>query len=369
MARGRLGLDRRARYCDPIGGRPPIEGADGRPSIWVYVFPPLQLDSDEPGMLLIRAVEPGVDLREFADGAVTVEVAHIRSWRRLADGTRRPDEVSNLGSAVVARDPALLPAMSEAEWHAGLAGLRTYRHGDRAIAGFHSITCRTVTPPPSSTWAVGRCVSGVSADAERWLPSGAPNSSPSRTGAGPGRRDDRLLQRARDRAPDRFRLDGQMSPHLRHDGLIVSFSQDVALAWAPGSGRIAVARDVAGRVEVRSSDGTLERQVDLPGGIWPSRLAWSPDGSRLVVVGAWDSQFSMVVVEEDGATHTLPTPGIDFINSARWSADGERIVFVGGHWGAAESTQDIRTIGVDGSDLGVLIPSVDQQVIDVAGQP
>ena len=121
------GLDRRARYCDPIGGQPQIEGADGRPSILVYVFPPLQLDGDEPGMLLIRAIEPGVNLREFPDGAVTVEVAHIRSWRRLADGRRRPDDVSSLGTAVVARDPALLPAMGDAEWQAGLAGLRTYR--------------------------------------------------------------------------------------------------------------------------------------------------------------------------------------------------------------------------------------------------
>jgi hypothetical protein len=124
---GTLGLDRRARFCDPIGGQPPIEGADGRPTVWVYVFPPAELEGVETGMLLIRALEPGVDPREYADGALTVAVAHIRSWRRLADGTRRPDEVSNLGNAVVACDPALLPAMSEAEWQAGLAGLRRYR--------------------------------------------------------------------------------------------------------------------------------------------------------------------------------------------------------------------------------------------------
>jgi hypothetical protein len=124
---GTLGLDRRARYCEPIGDQPTIGGSDGRPSISVYVFPPAELDGAETGMLLIRAIEPGVDPREFADGVLTVEVEHIRSWRRLADGTRRPDEVSNLGTAVVGRDPALLPAMSESEWQAGLAGLRTCR--------------------------------------------------------------------------------------------------------------------------------------------------------------------------------------------------------------------------------------------------
>ena len=122
-----IGLDRRLRICDPVGNRSPIEDAHGRSAMWVYVYPPLRLEGDSPGMLVITAGNAVENLRELGRSAVNVEVAHVDSWRQLPDGTRRPDQVSALGSAVVARDPALLPAMSEEEWDAGLRALRTYR--------------------------------------------------------------------------------------------------------------------------------------------------------------------------------------------------------------------------------------------------
>jgi hypothetical protein len=120
------GLDGRLRIGEPIG-KSPIEAAEQRPTAWVYVYPPLRLDSDEPGMLVLAVSEAVVDLRGFDRGTVIVEASHVRSWQRMPDGTRRPDEVWNLGRAVVAPDPALLPAMSEEEWRGGLTALRTYR--------------------------------------------------------------------------------------------------------------------------------------------------------------------------------------------------------------------------------------------------
>lgn len=122
-----IGLDSRLRHADPVGHKPPIEAPDGRARLWVYAYPPLRLESEEPGMLLITASQPNVDLRDWAGGPVVVDAAHIRAWRRMADGTRRPDAVLELGRAVVSRDPAVLPPMSQDEWDRGLAALRTYR--------------------------------------------------------------------------------------------------------------------------------------------------------------------------------------------------------------------------------------------------
>jgi hypothetical protein len=122
-----VGLDRRLRLGNLIALPWPIDDAERRPTAWVYVYPPLRLDTAEPAMVNLVSIEPAVDIREFDGGTVVVEASHVRSWRRLPDGTRRPDEITKLGTAVVARDPALLPPMSPEEWRAGLAALRAYR--------------------------------------------------------------------------------------------------------------------------------------------------------------------------------------------------------------------------------------------------
>jgi dipeptidyl aminopeptidase/acylaminoacyl peptidase len=160
-------------------------------------------------------------------------------------------------------------------------------------------------------------------------------------------------------------VDGSGSHWLTDDGV-----QDAALAWAPHSGRMAVVRESpAGRIDVLATDGTTARSVNLPEALYPERVAWSPDGARMVAVGAKDNHYTLVVLDPDGSTHALATPGIDFINSARWSADGTAIVFVGGQFHSDGTTQDIWSIKVDGTGLRVLVREVDQQVIDVAGQP
>ena len=124
----------------------------------------------------------------------------------------------------------------------------------------------------------------------------------------------------------------------------------------------------AGGVEIRTGDGTMVRSVPMPPGLWPERVAWSPDGRSLAIVAVADNHGS-IVLDVGGSTRVLNTPGIDFINSARWSSDGHRIVFVGGQFHANDTTQAIWSVGTDGTDLRVLVPSVDQEMIDVAGQP
>jgi hypothetical protein len=121
-------LDRRLRMCNAIGAAPPIDDPRGGSSLWAYVYPPLRIESDEPGMVVITAKDPDADLRAFdADTVIPVEVSHIRSWTRQADRSRQPDEIVDLGTAAVAHDPASLPPMSEAEWQAGMAAMRIYR--------------------------------------------------------------------------------------------------------------------------------------------------------------------------------------------------------------------------------------------------
>ena len=122
-----VGLDPRLRLATTLGAEPPIEDPARRPMLWVYAYPPLRLDTAEPGMLILTAASPEADLRGFEEGAIDVEASHIRSWRGRQDGTREPEEVLRLGRAIIARDPALLPAMSDEDWRAGLAALRVYR--------------------------------------------------------------------------------------------------------------------------------------------------------------------------------------------------------------------------------------------------
>ena len=121
-------LDPRVRICTAIGATPPTSDPRGRSSLSAYVYPPLRIESDEPGMVVITATDPVVDLRAFdADTVTTVEVSHVRSGPRQTDGSRQPDQIVDLGAAAVAHDPALLPPASDAEWQAGLAALRVYR--------------------------------------------------------------------------------------------------------------------------------------------------------------------------------------------------------------------------------------------------
>jgi hypothetical protein len=122
-----MGLDGRLRFCDVIGDRPPVNFDDGRPAVWVYIYPVTNLPADDPGMLVLAARDGDVDVRGITAGPMDVDVAHVRTWRRVEDGTRRPGALQWLGGATIARDPALLPPMTDDEWRRGLAAVREYR--------------------------------------------------------------------------------------------------------------------------------------------------------------------------------------------------------------------------------------------------
>ena len=121
-------------------------------------------------------------------------------------------------------------------------------------------------------------------------------------------------------------------------------------AWSPDGGRIAFYSDreeggdglVCG-IYVMNSDGSgVSRLSGASGSCSSGRLAWSPDGDRIV----FDSWFDIYVANADGSGVVLLTNNT-FPNdlSPAWSPDGERIAFHsnrGGDWG-------IYVMNADGS--------------------
>jgi Tol biopolymer transport system component len=99
-----------------------------------------------------------------------------------------------------------------------------------------------------------------------------------------------------------------------------------------------------------NADGTglQEQRVHLPLGYGPSGIAWSPDGSQLVIWGTFegsDPREGMYVVNADGsALRQISSGGND--RSPAWSPDGARIAFVRG--------DQLFTVAADGSDVQVV---------------
>lgn len=112
---------------------------------------------------------------------------------------------------------------------------------------------------------------------------------------------------------------GQVRPLTALDGF------ESAPAWAPAGDRIAFSREGVeeGLYTVRP-DGTGLTRVTAWGSDWPS---WSPDGTRLVVLGGEVPGARLYVLRADGSGGEQLTGPEYFPGAPDWSSDGRWIVF------------------------------------------
>ncbi|HEX6371793.1 MAG TPA: hypothetical protein VF006_22920 [Longimicrobium sp.] len=116
-------------------------------------------------------------------------------------------------------------------------------------------------------------------------------------------------------------------------------------AWSPVGGRIAFARSGTERgVYTIRSDGTDVVRLTTWESDWPS---WSPDGTRMVVLGGPVPGARLWVLRADGSGSEPLTPPTYFTGAADWSSDGQWIVFSA----AQPAPAGFWIIRPDGSDL------------------
>jgi TolB protein len=96
-------------------------------------------------------------------------------------------------------------------------------------------------------------------------------------------------------------------------------------AWSRVGGRIAFSRSGAerGLYTVRPDGAGVVRLTT-----WQSELpSWSPDGTRMVVLGGPEPGARLWVLRADGSGSEPLTPAAYFTGAADWSSDGRWIVF------------------------------------------
>ncbi len=144
-------------------------------------------------------------------------------------------------------------------------------------------------------------------------------------------------------------------------------------SWSPDGQRLAYARADANGVALYTvrSDGTGERQVmsipqwrgprfdSKPTEAWIDTVAWSPDGSRILVRSFAEAR-PIVVSLETGQTTELRivrSPGdssfVRDVLAAAWSPDGSRIALVA-RASTLRGPDIVATVTADGTDVEVL---------------
>ena len=150
-------------------------------------------------------------------------------------------------------------------------------------------------------------------------------------------------------------------------------------SWSPDGERIAYAKADGDEVALYTigADGTDERRLATierwwdpryekpePAKGWVRRVSWSPDGSRIMVLANERALPGIQMVRTDGSggeilamlSPMLNSPS-DSVDGAAWSPDGTRIAIAGdfGRGGSPAGWLGLVTVGVDGTDLRVLV--------------
>ena len=145
-------------------------------------------------------------------------------------------------------------------------------------------------------------------------------------------------------------------------------------SWSPNGQWLAYARatvEPGVALHTVRTDGTDDRRItDIPiwtvpqlpdvlhSEAWIDTVAWSPDGTRILVRSDPGSGFVVTL-----ATGEITELRLDGVRAAAWSPDGSRIGLIAGRYGEA-SPQMVATMAADGTELRVLAEQEDR---DAAG--
>ncbi len=143
----------------------------------------------------------------------------------------------------------------------------------------------------------------------------------------------------------------QIAEHQGQPGM--AMQTGFPLAWSPDGTRILVtATSDSGTTTTfvyRLSDGSLTALT--PATVDPSLSRWSPDGSSVAFLSFDDQRqlSELYVIGADGSG--LRQVASDACEFVEWAPDGSRLLFDAGLCDTNSTTVDVRTVLTDGSDL------------------